>query len=166
MAKKKAAVVEPEEDLELDELDSDEGTDEKPKAKQDEVTFGVADLCKLVKKVTGKDYTTRDMRTLIRKMARDGSGRIEREIVAGNRSRYDWSGPKDPEVIAIVKAVKGGELEAGKKEALAKLKENKAAKKAAEGNGKGDKGSKKGKGKKAKAAEPEDEVVEFEDDDD
>lgn len=163
-----AAVAEPEE-AELDELDADEGSDEKPKGKKtDDVTFGVADLCKVAKKVTGKDYTTRDMRTLIRKMARDGSGRINREIVAGNRSRYDWSGPNDPEVKAILKALKAGELEAGKKEALAKLKENKAKKNAENGEG-GKKGKgKKSKGSKAKVEEPEDDVedIEFEDDED
>ena len=83
------------------------------------------------------------------------------EIVAGNKSRYAWSGPDDPEVKAILRAVKGGEVEAGKKEALDKLKEQKAAKAAA----KGDAPAKKGK-KTPPPADDDDELEEIEDDDD
>lgn len=138
-APKKPPVVEPEEleeeDDDLEELEEDETTETAPKGKakggQPEVNFGVADLVKLIKSKTGEDVTTRGLRTLIRKMARDGSGRVEREIVAGNRTRYDWSGPNDPEVKKIVAAYKAGELEADKQEKLAQLKENSAKKKAA-----------------------------------
>lgn len=118
---------------ELEELEEDE-VEEAPKAKKkgaDDVVFGVSDLCKFLTKRTGKNVTPRELRTLIRKMARDGSGRVEREIVAGNRSRYNWSGPKDPEVVRIIKAFEGGELEEDKKEKLAQLKERKAQKDAA-----------------------------------
>lgn len=101
-------------------------------AKQ-EVTFGVADLCAHVAEKLNLDKvpTTREMRTLIRKMARDESGRVNREIIPGNRSRYDWSGPNDPEVKAIVKAFADGELEADKQEKLAALKASSEAKRAA-----------------------------------
>lgn len=145
---KPAPVVEPEEleededlevedtdDEDLDELEADEVADEKPKTKKSstsaDVTFGIQDLVKEIKKQTGQDTDPRAIRTLIRKMARDGSGRVEREIVPGNRTRYDWSGPNDPEVRAIVEAFKGGELEAEKKAKLDKLKADKAAKAAA-----------------------------------
>lgn len=118
----------------LEEMEADEAAESKPKKKSSsaqEVTFGIQDLVALVKKETGADTDGRALRTLIRRMARDGSKRINREIVPGNRTRYDWSGPNDPEVVAIVKAFKGGELEVEKQEKLAKLKEDKAKKAAA-----------------------------------
>lgn len=133
---KVAPVVEVDEvdeiDDELEELEETEVADKAPSKKggaAEEVTFGAADLAKLLSEKTGKVITTRDLRTLLRKMAR--SSRLDREILPGNRARYNWSGPNDPEVKAVIKAVTGGELEAGKKEALAKLKEQKAAKTAA-----------------------------------
>jgi len=99
-----------------------------------EVTFGVKDLANLIKEETGKEVTTRELRTLLRKMARDN--RIDREIIPGNRARYDWAGPEDPEVQAALAAFKSGELDEDKKQKLAELKkrkdEQKAAKKAAE----------------------------------
>jgi sugar-specific transcriptional regulator TrmB len=156
MAKTKAKAEEVEEieddDVEeLDDLDSDVEEDEAPKSKAKAstpaVTFGAADLAKHLSELTGKTISTRDLRTQIRRMARDGSNRVDREITAGNRTRYDWpKGLKDPEVKAIIKAVTDGELEAGKKEALDKLKADKAAKKAAKDK---DAGKGKGKGKKA-----------------
>lgn len=154
-----AVEVDDTDDDELEELEEDE-VDDSPKAKkassQPQVTFGVSDLAKyLVSK--GHKVDARGLRTLIRKMARDGQGRVDREIVAGNRARYDWkAGLKDPEVKAIIKAFEGGELEADKQEKLAQLKERKAAKDKAAGK-------LAGKKKKAKAAAP---VVEEDDDED
>lgn len=143
-AAKPAPAVEPEEDFdedlveeegddELEEMEADEVSESKPTTKSaaQEVTFGVRDLVELIKKETGQDTDPRAIRTLIRKMARDGQGRVDREIVPGNRQRYDWSGPNDPEVRAIVAAFKGGELEAEKKAKLDALKQQKAAKTAA-----------------------------------
>lgn len=136
---KKAATAKPapaEVDDELEELEEDEVEEAPAKATQ-AVTFGVADLCKVIntrrakEETEGKDVTPRELRTLIRKMAREDKPRVDREIKAGNRSRYDWSGPKDPEVQAIVKAYFGGELEADKQEKLAALKARKAEKVAA-----------------------------------
>ena len=92
--------------------------------------WGVRDLIKLIKERTEKEYSPREVRTLLRKLAREGGG-VEREIVAGNKSRYAWEGPSDPEVKAVLKAVKGGAIEAAKKAALDKLKADKAAKNAA-----------------------------------
>lgn len=141
---------------ELEELEDDEPAAAAPKKSkkgsngQEEVAFGAADLAKLASEGRDKPVTARDLRTLLRKMARDG--RLNREITAGNRTRYSWSGPDDPEVKAILKALKGGELEQGKQEALAKLKEQKAAKQAAKA--------------KAKAAEVDDDDEDELDDDD
>lgn len=155
MAKKTATV---EDDVELDELDEDVSEDSDEKSAANEVTFGVSDICDYLNKKNKTKIKSRDLRTLIRKMAREKNPRVNREITPGNRTRYDWEdGLNDPEVKRIVKAVEGGELEAGKREALQKLKDRKAAQKAAEGNG-------KAKGKKSKKAKAE--VEEEEDDDD
>lgn len=94
-----------------------------------EVVFGVSDIAELIKVKTGKEVKTRDLRTLLRKMARDG--RLNREIVAGNRERWTWTGPQDPEVDTIIEAYENGELEADKIEKLNALKERKAAQRAA-----------------------------------
>jgi MarR-like DNA-binding transcriptional regulator SgrR of sgrS sRNA len=154
-AAKPEVIDEVEDDEELEELEEDEATDAKPSKGNDDVVFGASDLAKLLSEKTGKNISARDLRTLLRKMARDG--RLDREITAGNRSRYSWSGPNDPEVKAIIKAVTSGELEQGKQEALAKLKEQKAAKQAA----KAKEDAKKNKKAKKKATV----VVEDEDDD-
>ena len=95
------------------------------------VTFGMAHLAEYLSKETGKSISTRELRQLARKLARDNSGRVDREIVAGNRSRYDWPSIDHPEVQALIKAYYGGELEADKKEKLDALKAQKAAKTAA-----------------------------------
>lgn len=162
------------EEVELEDLDTDV-EDEAPKSKKSkktasqEVEFGVADLAKYLSKKMDKEVTTRELRTLIRKMAREEEARVDREIKAGNRTRYNWPGGlKHPEVKAIIKAVTGGEMEADKKEKLAKLKEDKAKKNAAK-NKAATKSSKKGKGKKVAEPEPDDddiEEIELDDDDD
>ena len=129
--------VEDADDEELEELEEDEVAESAPakkgkaKAASQDITFGIQDLVALCIKKTGKQTDPRGLRTLIRKMARDESGRVEREITQGNRSRYNWTGPNDPEVAAIVAAFAGGELEAEKKAKLDKLKADKAAKTAA-----------------------------------
>lgn len=127
------------------------------KAAEPEV-WGVRNLIALIKKRTGKEYNPREVRTLLRKLAREGAG-VDREIVAGNKSRYSWSGSKDPEVLAVLKAVESGAIEKAKTEALAKLKSDKAAKTAA---------AQKAEPAKAKAkakAAPAPEVDEDEDED-
>jgi hypothetical protein len=161
--KKAAPAPEPvDEELELDEVDEDEAEDTgSKKSSQQEVTFGASDLAKHLTEKSGKTVSTRELRTLIRKMARDGSGRVNREITAGNRTRYNWSGLDDPEVQAIIKAFDGGELEADKKAKLDELKARKAEKKA-----KGEKTSKKGKGKGKSKPAPVDEDDDLELDDD
>lgn len=171
--KKAAPAPEPEEleeDLELDEVDEDEAEEATPSKKKSsvpEVTFGAADLAKHLTEKHGKTVTARELRTLIRKMARDGSKRVNREIVAGNRDRYNWSGLNDPEVKAIIKAYEGGELEADKKAKLEELKNRKAAQKAEKAKKQAADEKKKAKGKKAKPApvEDDDEDLDLDDDD-
>lgn len=160
----KAKETEAPEAVELDELEEVDGEEveetatKSKKGSQEEVTFGASDLAKHLSEKHGKAVSARELRTLIRKMARDESGRVNREITPGNRTRYNWSGINDPEVQAIIAAYEGGELEADKQAKLAELKERKAAKKAA-GESTGKKANKgKGKGKKAAPA------VEAEDD--
>jgi hypothetical protein len=155
--KKTAAVAVPdddEDDVELEELDEDaDDDDEAPaKAAAPEI-WGVQSLILLIKEKTGKTYKPREVRTLLRKMARE-DGTINREIVAGNKQRYSWSGPNDPEVRAVLKNVKGGAIETAKKAALDKLKADKAKKTAA--------ASTPTKAKKKAAPPPDDD----EDDDD
>jgi hypothetical protein len=144
-ASKKTAPPPADEELELDAVGEDE-VEEAP-AKVPEVTFGASDLAAYLSETAGKTVTARELRTLIRKMARDGTKRVNREITPGNRTRYDWSGVDDPEVKAIISAYEGGELEADKKAKLDDLKKRKAEKKAA--------GQPVGKKARAKAAKEE-----------
>lgn len=148
------------EDLELEDTDDDVEGEKATKSKAQEVTFGVANLAKFLSKKMGKEISTRDLRTQIRRMAREDNARVNRVITAGNRTRYDWpDGLQDPEVKRIIAAVTGGELDEGKKAALNALKEKKAKEKAAGGTP-----SKKTKSK-AKVEEPEEELEDIEDDD-
>lgn len=120
------AVVEAVEE-ELEELAEDETSDKAPSGGgKQEVTFGASDLAKHLSEGREKPVTAREIRTLIRKMARDGKGRVTREIRPDNRTRYNWSGLEDPEVVAIIAAFNAGELEADKQEKLQALKERKA----------------------------------------
>lgn len=168
-SKKAAPPVEEldDDDLELD--DDDEEVEEAPakskKAKaapkEDEV-WGVRNLIDLIKAKTGKEYKPREVRTLLRKLAREGGG-VNREIIAGNKSRYAWSGPDDPEVKAVLKAVKGGAIEQAKTDALAKLKADKAKKQAAKEPAPAKKGK---KAPKPPVDEDDDDDLEEMDDDD
>lgn len=155
------------EELELEDLDTDVEDDEgETKSKVKEVTFGASDLAKYLSEKTGKTITPRDLRALIRKMAREENARVKREITPGNRTRYDWPlGLKDPEVKAIVKAVTGGEMEADKKAKLEQLKANKAKKSADKTKTAGKKG-KKGKAAPVEEPDDEDDIEEIDIDDD
>ena len=149
-----APVVDDIEDDELEELDEDEVEDTPAKSKKGgapEVAFGASDLAKLVSEKTGKKLDAKNLRVLLRKMARDG--RLDRKVEQGNRTRYSWSGPNDPEVKAILKALDDGELEKDKAEKLQALKDRKAKTDA-----------KKNKKKAAPVVE-DDEDDDFEDDD-
>lgn len=147
---KAATPVEEDDDVEL------EDTEEADTEEAEDAIWGVRDLIALVKTKTGKEYKPREVRTQLRSMAR--KGQINREIIAGNKTRYSWSGPDDPEVKAFLKAVKGGEIEANKKAALDKLKSDKAKKTAAKST------AAPAKAKKKAAPPPSDDDDEDEDD--
>lgn len=164
------------EDEELTELDEDEESETPTRSKgkkagssrDDEVTFGAKHLSAHLSKVMGKEITPRDLRVLLRKMAR--SGQLNREITQGTRARYDWpKGLEDPEVKRIVKAVKTGAIEQGKKEALDSLKARKAAGEIGKSKGgasaKTSKTKTKGKAPKPPVDEEEDFEEDFEDED-
>lgn len=131
------------EDLELDEVEEEEvveppkrrgrpakATKETSKKATEEVVFGIADLARHLTELKGEVVTTRELRSLARKLARDGSGRVDREIIPGNRARYNWSGIDHPEVQALISAFEGGELEEDKQAKLQALKDRKAAERA------------------------------------
>jgi hypothetical protein len=99
-----------------------------PEVTEEVETFGVADVAELIKTKTGKVVKTRDLRILLRKLARDG--RLDREIIAGNRQRWEFDGADDPRVEVIIEAFENGELDADKKAKLDALKARKAAQKA------------------------------------
>lgn len=164
-AKKPSAppAVEEIEDLDEDEVDEDEVEEveeEKPKAAAKkaakgkpakgkaekapakEVTNGTQWLAAHVNEQLSTEYKPYDLRVILRKMAKDGS--LDR-AVGDDRSRYDFSGPNDPVVRALIKALKSGDLERERKAKLDALKEGR--------------GPAKGKGKKA-TAPADDEVDE------
>jgi hypothetical protein len=99
-----------------------------PEVEEEAEIFGVASVAELIKVRTGKTVKTRDLRILLRKLARDG--RLDRKIIAGNRARWEFDGPDDPRVAVILEAYDNGELEADKKEKLDALKARKAKQKA------------------------------------
>jgi hypothetical protein len=168
---KAAPVVEPDEDEfedmeddeateadddleELDESDEDEA-DEKPKAKRKPpvrptIEFGSPWLAAHVTEVTGETFDARGIRMLLRKLAKDG--KLER-VVGETKTRYEFTGPEDKTVKAVITMVKDGTAKELKRAGLEKVKADSEAKRAAK------------KAAKAKAAaeaadEVEDEVDE------
>lgn len=144
-AKAKPAVEEIEEDLtatEADEdfdLEDDEEEAPAPKAKKakaekpakaaaPKIEFGTKELADHVNKEAGTSFDAYNLRILLRKLTKEG---ILERVESEGRARYSFTGPKDPQVVAIVKAVKEGATEKAKQERLDKLKADRAAKKAA-----------------------------------
>lgn len=179
-APKAAPAPEPEEvEEELEELDNDEEFEDieeapaqsapagrKTRSAGGDITFGVAHLAEYLTNKHKKPVTTRELRTLIRRMARDESGRVNREIVAGNRTRYDWpNGLKDTEVKAIIAAYEAGESDAARNEALNELKAKSAAKRAAAKSAPAPKATAKKKAAPAPVVEDDDEELDFDDED-
>lgn len=174
-------VEEEELEEEFDEVEEDEVVETPPaKAKKKstpttgDVTFGVKSICKLIGEKTGTEPTTRELRILIRRLARDTKNqRVVREIVAGNRTPYSWTGPEDLEVKAIVKAWMAGEQLLEKADKLAALKERgeaaKTAKvttaKKASAAGPAPKSTKTKKAAKPVVVEEDDEDLDFDEDD-
>lgn len=162
---------EPTED-EVDDLEVEEDEDEEPaakpakkpakkepKEKTPEITFGSAWLAEHVNEQTGSNYNAFGIRTLLRKLVKDGV--INRDV-GTDRSRYNFeAGAKDPVVRAVVKAVKDGSAAAAKKEKIEEAKAA-AAKKTAATEAKAP-AKKAAKAKAKPAPEPEDEDDEDED---
>ena len=123
---------------------------EAPAAKAPAIEYGSAWLVAHVNEQAGTSYSASALRILLRKLTKDGV--LQRE--AEGRQRYNFpKGANDPQVKAIVKAVKSGAAEKAKTERLEDLKSKRAAtKKAAP--------AKKGKAAKAEVA------ADVEDDDD
>lgn len=103
---------------------------EKPaKAAAPKIEFGTKELADHVNKEAGTAYDAYNLRILLRKLTKEG---ILERVESEGRARYSFTGPKDPQVVAIVKAVKEGAADKAKQERLDKLKADRAAKKAAE----------------------------------
>jgi hypothetical protein len=91
--------------------------------------YGSVWLAEYVSEQTGKEYDSRSMRVLLRRLAKDGT--LPREIGV-DRSRYEFpKGENDPTVKQIVRLVKSGAVEKARAESLASVKETAAKKKAA-----------------------------------
>jgi hypothetical protein len=131
--------VEDIDDLEEDEVeDVEEEPEEEPapksrkkktaesKKKAEVPTNGTQWLADHVNSVLGTEYKAYDLRVVLRKLAQ--KGKLQREVGA-DRSRYDFSGPKDPVVLAVIKMLKSGELERDKKAKLDQLKAKKTVSK-------------------------------------
>lgn len=98
---KKAKVEEPE--IEDDVVEDEASEEPAPKAKAKKAakeTKGTAWLVEHVNEKLGLELSGFTMRTVLRKMAKDGE--LDRE----SRSRYEFTGPGDPVVKAVIKHVK------------------------------------------------------------
>ena len=95
--------------------------------KKEEVKFGTAQLVDHINDVAGTDLDAYGLRVLLRKLTAEGV--LNRE--EGGRSRYSFTGANDPQVKAIVKAVKEGKAEKAKEERNASLKKSREAAKPA-----------------------------------
>jgi antitoxin component of RelBE/YafQ-DinJ toxin-antitoxin module len=136
-------VEETDEDDDLEELEEAEEEPEtkpkrkppvrktEPKAKAPKapaIEFGSAWLAAHVTEQTGETYDGRAVRMLLRKLAKDG--KLPR-VVGETRDRYQFTGPQDATVLAVVKMVKDGTAKALRQEGLEKVKTQAAAAKAA-----------------------------------
>lgn len=138
--------------VEVEELETEEVTEAPAKEKAPEITFGTKQLADHINAETGSSYDSYALRVVLRKMTKDGI--LERNE-ADSRSRYSFTGPEDPQVQAIVNALKEGYGEKAKQARLDELKAKREAGKT----------TKKPAARKAKAAkaEPAPEAVEDED---
>ena len=115
--------------------------------KAEAVEYGSAWLVDHVNTEAGTSYNASTLRILLRRLTKEGV--LDRDS-EGGRQRYNFpKGANDPQVKAIVKAVKAGRVEKAKEERLEDLKTKRTSKaKAAP--------AKKARTKKAAAAEVED----------
>lgn len=118
----------------FDELEVEEETDEdeeeeeapKPRSKKKPAAkkpatkksappeFGTKQLIEHVNKVTGKALDGRGMRIVLRRLASEG---VIQRTVGDDRGRYSFTGPNDPQVKAVVAAIKAGVSSSSEKKA-------------------------------------------------
>lgn len=137
--------VEGTEDDDLEELEEDEAPappkktrakaaaadGEKPKRTpptRPAIQFGSPWLAAYVTEHTDETYDARGIRMLLRKLAKD---EVFQREVGVDRNRYEFSGPKDPVVVAVLAMINSGAAKALKQAGLEKVKADAAAKKAA-----------------------------------
>lgn len=113
-------------ELEADEAEEAPAPKEKKAAMPaaEKIEFGSQWLAEHVNEQAGTSYDAYNLRILLRKLTKDGV--LKREAAEG-RARYSFTGPKDPQVVAIIKAVKEGATEKAKQERLDGLKEKRQA---------------------------------------
>lgn len=98
-------------------------------AKAPAIEFGSPWLAQHINEVVpGQKYDARSVRMLLRKLAKDG--KLNREVGV-ERARYNFSGPEDATVKAVVAMVKSGEAKELKQAGLQAVKDKAAARKAA-----------------------------------
>ena len=124
-------------------------------AKAEAIEYGSAWLVDHVNEQAGTSYTASTLRILLRKLTKEGV--LDRDS-EGGRQRYNFpKGANDPQVRAIVKAVKAGGAEKAKAERLEDLKSKRSSKaKAAP--------AKKSRAKAAPEPEEDDDELEVDDD--
>lgn len=125
---------------------------EEAKTEKTTIEFGTAELVEHLNAKTERTFTGASLRTLLRKLIKDG-------VLEAFEGRYSFEGPKDPRVVAIVKAVNDGAAEAADAERKAALKAKNAEKKAAAKEA-APKPAKKSKTKKAAEPVEEEEIEE------
>ena len=162
---KPAEEIQEVEELDTDlELEEDEEEAPAPKAKKstkakakvekapvEKIEFGSQWLAEHVNDEAGTSHSPYTLRILLRKLVKDGV--LTRDESQG-RARYAFTGPEDPQVVAIVEAVKSGADKKAEAERLQGLKDKRAAKKAE---------AKPAKAKRTKKAEVEPEPEEEDD---
>lgn len=136
-------VEETDEDLdELEEVDEEVDDEEEAPApkgrtksakapaapRKDTIQFGSPWLAAYITEQTGETFDSRSTRMLLRKLAKDG--KLEREVGV-TRERYQFTGPNDPTVKAVLAMVQSGEAKAMKQAGLDAVKAKAAEKKAA-----------------------------------
>lgn len=93
-------------------------------AAQPTIEFGSAWLVEHVNEQAGTSYSASSLRILLRKLTKEGVLARDSE----GRSRYNFpKGANDPQVKAIVKAVKSGAAETARQERLDELKATRKA---------------------------------------
>lgn len=80
-------------------------TSQKSPPKSTAPEFGTKELVAHVNSQTGKNLDGRAVRLVLRKLAREG---VLQRTVGEERGRYSFTGPNDPQVKAVVTAIKSG----------------------------------------------------------